>query len=381
MDLKAHLKTLIELHGASGHEGEVRAYLQEAWAGLVDSFQVDGLGSLIGLKQGSGAEPRQRIMLSAHMDEIALMVSEVREGYLRLVHMNGMDARTLQGKSVMVHGRRRLVGTVAAVPPHIANTTGAGRKTYPSLADQWIDLGLPAEEVAALVQVGDIVTMDAPLLELKGGHLAGKAMDDRASITAVTHCLHLLQGREHRWDVCAVASVQEEKGLYGAATAANHVDPHLAIAIDVGFARQPGVSESANVDMGKGPTLSIGANFHPGLVKEMRQVANSLEMNLTEEPLPADSGTDAWAIQVARQGVPTLLFSIPIRNMHSTVETLLLKDVERTGRLMAEFIAALGDDFLEKLTWQRHSKNNGSQSEDAALDEKEANNDDTENAD
>lgn len=356
MDLKEHLKTLTELHAPSGHEMAARTYLREAWKDLVASFEVDGLGSLIGIKPGTGAEPRRRIMLSAHMDEIALVVAEIRDGYIRTIEVNGFDSRVLQGKSVIVHGKRPLLGTVAAVPPHISGTTGDGRKTYPKLDKQWIDLGLPAAEVNDLVTVGDLITMEAPLLELKGDRLAGKAMDDRASVAAVTHCLELLQGRSHQWDVYAVASVQEEMILGGAHTAPYAVKPDLAIALDVSFAKQPGANEDAFVELGKGPALSIGPNFHPGMVSAMQDIAKQIEMSLPIDPLPGNSGTDAWAIQVARQGIPTILLNIPLRNMHSPVETVSLKDIKRTGRLMAEFIASLDEAFMDKIAWKRPTK-------------------------
>lgn len=349
-DLKAHLKTLSELHAPSGYEKPARDYLREVWAGLVDGFEVDGLGSLMGIKRGEGTEPRRRIMLSAHMDEIAMMVVEIRDGYLRVNRMAGVDGRTLQAKSVIVQGKRQLVGVFAAIPPHISRQSAAVNH-YPPLDEQWIDLGLPADEVARLVRVGDLVTMDAPLLELKGGLLAGKAMDDRASVAAVTWCLELLRKRRHEWDVYAVASTQEEKGLLGATTAAHAINPDLAIAIDVSFAKQPGLNDDLYPDLGKGASISLGPNFHPGFYREIHHIARECDIPMHLDPIAGASGTDAWAIQVAQQGVPTALLGIPIRNMHSAVETLNLRDVKRVGRLMAEVITTLDDAFLDKIAW------------------------------
>lgn len=351
MDLKDHLKRLTELHAPSGHEEPARAYVREVWSAWVDEFQVDGLGSLIGLKRGTGKEPRKRIMLSAHMDEIAMMVTEVREGYLRVMSMAGVDGRTLQAKSVIVHGRRQLIGTVAAVPPHISSRTGAGKTMYPKIDEQWIDLGLPAKEVEKLVREGDLVTMDAPMLELKGDLVAGKVMDDRASVAVVSYCLELLQRRHHVWDVYAVASTQEEKGLLGATTAAFAIKPDLGVALDVNFAKQPGVNEDGTPEVGKGVTISIGPNFHPGLVKSLKEVAKECEIPIIIDPLPGAVGTDSWVIQVAHQGVPTALLGVPIRNMHSTVETASLRDIKRAGRLLAEFISGLDEDYLTTIDW------------------------------
>lgn len=350
--LKVHIKELSQLTGPSGHEGNVRAYVREQWADLVDEFQVDGLGSLIGIKYGSGEAPRKKIMLSAHMDEIALMVAKIKDGYLQLADIHGCDSRIMLAKPVLVHTRERtLKGVVAVPPPHITNQAGGANK-YSGFNEQWIDLGIPAEEVEKLVRLGDLVTIEAPVVELTDDQLATKAMDDRAAVASVTVCLHYLQSRQHDWDVYAVASVQEEVGLHGAMTAAYHTNPDLAIAIDVGFAEQPGMSGDTHVAVDKGPQIGIGPNFHDGLLKGLQDSAKELEISIPIDPTPGNSGTDAWAIQISREGVPTSLLSIPIRNMHSPIETVSIKCVNRTGRLMAEFISSLTPDYLDTIAWK-----------------------------
>ncbi|MBI1260061.1 MAG: M20/M25/M40 family metallo-hydrolase, partial [Chloroflexi bacterium] len=184
-----------------------------------------------------------------------------------------------------------------------------------------------------------------------GTRVAGKAMDDRSCVAAVTVCLNELKSLQHQWDVYAVATVQEETGLYGAATAAYKVQPDLAIALDVTFAAQPGVDADTSREIGGGPVISIGPNFHQRMVDQIKDVARGNELKFQEDSIPGASGTDAWAIQVAREGIPTALLGIAIRNMHSPVETLDLKDITRTGRLMAQFIASLDADFLATIDW------------------------------
>jgi endoglucanase len=349
--LKEHLKTLAEMHAVSAFETPVAEYLRQEWVGLVDEFASDGLGNLVAIKRGSGPEPRKRVMLSAHMDEIGLLVNRIRDGYLQLTNIHGMDSRIMLAKAVLVHTRTGILpGVVAAVPPHISNYTG-GTDKYLDFDEMWIDLGLSTDEVAERVQVGDVVTMDAPTLELMGDKLATKALDDRASVAAVTVCLHYLQGRQHTWDIYAVASTQEEVGLRGATTVGYYVAPDLAIALDVTFAQQHGVSGDDCPKLGEGPAIGIGPNFHPGLYKGMQEAAKHLEMSLFVDPMPGTSGTDAWAIQISRQGVPTTLLEIPIRNMHTPIETVVMKDIDRVGRLMAEFITGLTPDYLDTIHW------------------------------
>jgi len=310
---------------------------------------VTKMGSVVGVRHGSGLEPRRKVMLSAHMDEIGLMVTGIEKGFLRLADVAGSDARVMLGQEVIVHGQRELLGMVGSRPPHVL--TPAERDQVIPFDKLFVDVGLPEARVKRLVRVGDLVSIQREACELKGGFFSGKAMDDRASVAAVAVCLETLASTQHKWDVLGVASVQEETTFLGAATSAYEIAPDIAIAIDVTFGEQNGVSSDQAVGMGKGPAIGIGPNFHPRLVKALMDTAGKLEMPYQMEPTPGRSGTDAWPIQVAREGIPTALLGIPLRYMHTPVETVSLKDVERAGRLMAEFIATLDDEFLGTLTF------------------------------
>lgn len=350
-DVKEHLRTLVEAHAPTGHEEPVRDLLGETWATLTDEIMHDGLGSLIGIKRATDPlTPRRKIMLAAHIDEIGMMVREVVDGFVLLHRISGVDNRVMPSQTVLVHGREPLPGIVAATPPHLLNAED--RKKYPTWNDLVVDVGLPAAEVAAKVRPGDLITVDVPMIELGGRKVAGKAMDDRACVAAVTMCLHILGGVEHQWDVYAAATVQEEVGLRGAAAAAHAIDPDVAIALDVTFASQPGFNGNGAVELGGGPALSFGPNFHMKLFDKIKASAKELEMTLQDDIITGRSGTDAWAIQVARGGVPTALLNVPVRSMHSPVETVDLRDIERAGRLLAHFIAGLDANFLAAIDWK-----------------------------
>lgn len=347
-DLKEHLKTLVEAHAPSGHEGPIREIVRESWSNLVDTFEEDGLGSLIGIKNPTRAiDPPRKIMLAAHMDEIGLMVRDVVDGFIYVRNVGGMDARVMMAQPVLVHGKRPLKGYVATMPPHLL--TEEARKKYPTIEHLVIDVGLPADEVAELVTIGDLVTPDTPMLALQNNQFAAKAYDDRACVAAVTACLNELQSMQHGWHVYATATVQEEVGLYGATTAAHKINPDIAIALDVTFGKQDGVPADAESTVGGGPSLALGPNIHPKLFDKLVETAKTYEIKYQLDPATGNTGTDAWAIQVAQHGIPTVLISVPLRNMHSPVETLDLQDIARAGRLMAHFIAALDDDFLQAI--------------------------------
>jgi endoglucanase len=215
-----------------------------------------------------------------------------------------------------------------------------------------IDVGLSAEELPNLVRVGDLITMRRPLVELRGDMVAGKALDNRASVAAAIVCLEELTRLWHQWDVYIVATVQEEVGYHGAITSSYALKPDLAIAIDVTFAEQPGTPAEETYALGKGPTIGCGPNFHPKLQEALEKTARALELSYQIEPATRPGGTDAAAIQISREGIPTALLSIPVRNMHTPVETLSIKDVRRTGRLVAAFAAQLEPDYPDRLVWE-----------------------------
>lgn len=349
-DFKAHLKTLVECHAPSGHEGQARDAVRAAWESLVDEFEQDKLGSLIGIKRANRpAKQPRKIMLAAHMDEIGLMVRDIVDGFVLLHRVSGIDNRLMMAQPVMIHGKEPVKGIVATMPPHLLSA--ADRKTYPTMDQLVVDTGLPQAKVEELVRIGDLITLDVPMIELNGGLVAGKAFDDRACVAIVTQTLHYLQSMTHSWDVYATATVQEESGLRGATTSAHHVAPDVAIALDVTFADQHGVPSDKTVELNGGAAIGTGPNFHPKLLDKLLETARAHEIKHQVEVLAGNSGTDAWAIQVSREGVPTALISLPIRNMHSPVETASLKDMDRCSRLLAQFISGLDDDFLAAIDW------------------------------
>jgi len=344
------LKQLSEAEGIAGFEGPVRDLVRQTWEPLVDEMHEGKLGSLIALKRGVGPEPRPKLMLAAHMDEIGLMVTDIEEEFLRIARVGGTDPRVLLGLEVIVHGRRDLPGVVATRPPHVLPKEER-EKSVP-MDKIFVDVGLPEEEVRNLVSVGDLISIRCEMSELKNRRVAGKALDDRACVAAITLALDRLSRIEHAWDLIAVATAQEETGLKGAIASAYGVAPDLAIALDVTFAEQPGVNQAGTLPLGEGPSIGLGPNFHPKLVERLKEVARDREIPYHLDPIPGRSGTDAWAIQVTREGVPTALVSVPVRYMHQPVETLAAEDVERAGRLLAAFVAESEANLLEEIAWQ-----------------------------
>ena len=215
-----------------------------------------------------------------------------------------------------------------------------------------VDVGLQPKDVGENVRIGDPVSFAQVPLELSGDTLAGHTLDNRVSVTAVTICLEMLQRRLHDWDVWAVASTQEEETLGGALTSPFEIQPDLAIVIDVCFAKGTGGSDWRVLTLGEGIGLGWGPNIHPALYKAMEEKAIELEIPYSRDLMPRMSGTDATAVQVVREGIPTAVLGIPLRYMHTPVEMVSIKDIKRVGRLMAEFISDLKPDFIESIKWE-----------------------------
>ena len=345
------LKDLISAPGLSGYETAVRTHIEAAWKPLTDELQVSRLGSLHGLRRGTAevAGKRPSILYAAHMDAIGLMVTRIVDGFLRVTEVGGLDPRVLPGQPVTVHGRQALPGLIVQPPDHLLPDE-LKKKPVP-LDHLWVDTGLLPQETARLVRVGDLVSFAQPPIEFNGESLAGHTLDNRASVAALTVCLQELQGRQLTWDVWMAATSQEEETFGGAYTSAFAVRPDLAVAIDVTFASSPGSPAHSTFPMGKGITLGWGPNIHSGMFRAFKTLAESLEIPWKIDPAPANSGTDAYAMQISADGIPTMLIGIPLRYMHTPVEMVSLKDIRRAGRLLAEFAAELDAGFMERLTW------------------------------
>ena len=344
------LKDLLSAPGLSGYETPVARLIEDAWRDLTDETTQSKVGSLHALKRGEGDAPRPSLMIATHMDAIGLMATEVVEGFIRVTEIGGIDPRVLPGQAVTVHGTRDLPGVIVQPPAHLLPDDAEGGAPLP-LEYLLVDVGLPPRRVARLVPAGSPISFATEPVSLQGETLTGHSLDNRASVAALTLCLQELQKQRHAWDVWAVATAQEEETLGGALTSAFALTPDIAIALDVTFAKGPGVSGWETFPLGEGITLGWGPNIHPALHRRFKEIADELEIPYEVEPTPWHSGTDAMALQIAAEGIPTMVIGIPIRYMHTPVEVASLKDIRRAGRLLAAFIARLETDFLENIVW------------------------------
>lgn len=326
------IKKLSDMRGISGYEYRLTDKIADMFAPYCDEVKIDALGSVIAVRY-CGKDNAPRIMIEAHCDEIGLIVTSVTdEGYLTFANVGGVDERTLPSTEVTIHGKEDIWGVIGIQPDYLLEKG----KTV-KIKDMAIDTGLDAQSVKEIVSVGDSITLVQSVGKLGKKQFSGKSLDDRASVAAIMRVMKSIADLDLSVDVYAVAAVQEEVGCRGGKTTAYGINPDMAVAIDVCHGITPDNSDNA-FEAGSGTVLSVGPNLHPKLTGALFDTAKRHEIKVNTDVDGGNTGTDAWEIQTARDGVPTALISIPLKYMHTSVETLAISDVKATSKLLCEFI-------------------------------------------
>lgn len=329
----ANLKRLTQLDAVPGREDAVREEITQQLQGAVRDMRTDALGNLIAFKPGSG--PRN-IILCAHMDEVGLMVKYISpDGFLSFVPLGGIDPRTLLAQRVTVHtASGPLTGVIGTKPAHITQEAERG-KAVP-LGELFIDVGLPGEEAARRVAVGDFAALERGFTEFGDGRMCSKAFDDRVGCFCLIEALKRVQNPVY--GVHAVFSAQEEVGLRGAGTAAFGLEADLALAIDATGAADIPLCRPQDyiVRLGGGVAISAmdAATITPlWLFEGLKDLCNSKNIRHQTRIAPR-GGNDAGALHRSRTGIASCALSVPTRNIHSNVEVVDKQDVLATADLL-----------------------------------------------
>ena len=334
MSLKENIKHLSMMHGVSGFEHSISDYLSEQFKALGFELSCDAMGNIIALKKSSSGSGR--VMIEAHIDEIGFVVKSVdKDGFLRIAPIGGVDARILYGSTVVVHSDCSYVGIVGAKPPHMMDDSEYGEKL--DFDNLFVDVGMTSDEVAENIPLGSVVTFQSEYTKLLNSNISSKSLDDRASVAILLECANRFSKIDLGYDLYICGTVQEEVGMRGATTAAYSINPDIAIAIDVTHAITPDESKYC-FKPGCGPVVCKGPNIHPVLVNEFLKVLNYNKIPYEIEVEGGNTGTDAWSIQTARCGIPTMLLSIPLKYMHTPIESLSLDDCDATVEALCAFL-------------------------------------------
>jgi endoglucanase len=337
------LEELSNAFSPSGSEHEVRRLLARALKDKVDDLQTDALGNLLAFKRGTGAEPRLKVMVDAHTDEVGFMVTRIeKDGMLGFRTVGGIDSRLLMAKRVLV-GSERLPGTIVAPPIHL--TKPEQRQKVTPVEQLVIDIGATSQEEAKkLVQIGDYAVFDTRFEILTEDGLRtvkGKAFDDRVGCAAAA----ALADSEYAVDLYLSFSAQEEVGLRGARVAAYRIEPDLAFALEGTICDDAPKKEdvSPTTILGQGPAITVmDRSFiaDKRLVRLLVQTANQRDIPYQFKQ-PGVGGTDAGAIHLAKAGIPAVAVAVPCRYIHAPASILSLNDYDNLLALMVAAIQTL----------------------------------------
>lgn len=338
------LRHVTALPGVTGNEHEAAAYIAECFAPYVDEVWETPLHCVVAHKKGNGP----RVMICAHLDEIGMMVSRIeKDGSLRLKSVGGVDPRVLPGMRVRVYGKNGMMtGVVGAKAPHLL--TNEEREENYNFDTLFVDMGMSYEKVCENIRIGDTVCFEARYVELQGGNVACKTIDDRGCVAIMLKAAELLGDMRHDADLYFVSTCQEEIGSYGAMTQGFAIEPDLGVAFDVCHAETPGApkyssSKPDSLVLSKGPYLNAY------MVKKMEECARENGVALQTAIDPRYTATDADELATARDGIPTVLLSLPLKYMHTNVETFDMHALTEGARLLAHYLATINSRWEEEL--------------------------------
>ncbi len=344
METEEFLREVTALPGVTGNERKVAEYVAAAFKDLVDDVEVDALNCVYAHKKGNGP----RVMVCAHLDEIGGMVEKIEDdGGVRFSFVGGVDPRVMPGMRVRVCGKETLQGVVGAKAPHLLSAQEK-EKNY-AREEMFIDLGMPADEIKKVVSVGDNVCFDARFMRLLNDRYVTKTADDRACVAIMLRAAELMKKMSCEADVTFVATCQEEIGCYGAKVAGYKLDPDFGVAFDVCHGITPGADKYDTFELDS-LVAAKGPFINPYLRKKLDEVAAAQNVTLQTDVDPRSTGTDADTLTLARAGVPTILFSLPLKYMHTNVELLSMKALKEGARLLAAYLCAV-DSTWEAELW------------------------------
>lgn len=340
------LYKLLEVPSPSGFESKAQEITKEYLKGSCDKLTSDINGNLIAFKKGKG---KLKVMLIGHADEIGFMINYVDEsGYLYLKPLGGFDVNLLPGLRLNIwHDGQPIFGIIGKNAPHMSRGDSDSPKL--KMEDIWVDIGAKNKEDALKrVSIGDIVTFQSAIEEPSKDVIVSKATDNKVGVYVAAAVMKALAKEELKVNYYAVASVGEETTMKGARTSSYHIQPDIAIVIDVTSTSDvPGADKRkfGDIKLGEGPVLALGAAVHPKVNARLKELAKEHKIPLQIEIEPGHTGTDADVIHSQRAGVATAVLSIPNRYMHSPIEMIHLQDLDNATRLITEFIKGLDDTF------------------------------------
>ncbi len=335
-----------------GYAGNVKNVIHDELQRLQIKGTIEKDGSVSGYLKG---RTDCGIMIACHIDEVGFMVSSIDDaGRLSLSSVGGIDISILPAQQVMVHGRKSIEGYIGAKPPHLVPKEE--RKQLLPLDKLFVDTGLAPSVVRNIIEVGDSVSFLGKYMKLQGDLRVVKSLDNRASVACGILVMQELAQRERAFNIYFVATSQEEYTGLGARIHAYRLPIDYGIVVDVSFAEHPDLKDHETNPLGSGPVIGRGATIPEKLSDLLIETAKENDISYQIEPLPTYTGTDAEGIAFSREGIATCVIGIPLRYMHTPVEVVCLKDIQRTKRLIVSYIEKLAEKERISRTSLRSAK-------------------------
>jgi putative aminopeptidase FrvX len=309
-----------------------------------DSFFTDTYGTAVGV---INSEASYKVVIEAHADEIAWFVNFITDdGYLYVKKNGGSDHQIAPSMRVNIHTREKMVKGVFGWPAIHVRTDD--KEVTPNIKNIFIDCGCSSkDEVLKLgIHVGTVVTFENEMFTLNERYYVGRALDNRIGGFIIAEVLRKLKENKNKlsFGLYVVNSVQEEIGLRGAQMIAHRIKPNLAIITDVCHDTHSPLynkKESGDIKAGNGPVLTYGAAVHHNVLEMLIKVAEEKEIKFQRAAASRSTGTDTDSFAYSNEGVPSALISLPLKYMHTTVETAHKDDVQHVITLMYEFLIQL----------------------------------------
>lgn len=325
---------LCEAPGVTGFEQPAAEVAAELLRPLCDSVEVLPSGTVCGVRR-CGLQGAKTVLLDAHIDQIGFLVTEALDGgFLRFAPVGGVDPRMLSGCEIQILTEPPLFAVVSCTPPHLLKA-GEEKKGIP-IHEMLLDTGL--RDARSAVPVGTPAVFAEPMLQLAPDSITGKCLDDRAGVFAILQALEQLRDAPLAVDLAVQFSVQEEVTSLGAMTGAFRLRPDYAIAVDVSHAKTPDAPADSVFEYGGGVMIGMGPNFNTALTKALIRTARAEAMDFQLEVMEGNTGTNAWEMQIAACGTAMALLSIPLRYMHTPIESVRLSDIDSVSGLLVHFL-------------------------------------------
>ena len=332
MDIKSVLKDLTGCAGVSGDEFSVSEKAAEYLRKYAENVSVDKFGSVTGFIP-SGNPDAKTLLLDAHIDQVGLIVTYIAEnGFVGVGACGSPDLKTLLAQSVTIHGKKDILGVVSTLPPHVKKET-----PVPETDDIFIDVGLSKEKAEECISLGDRITVNSKFRELSDKIVSAPAIDDRSGVCAILSAIEKLKGKKLKYNIAVCFSCREETGESGAKMNGYKLSPDLAIVVDVSFGNTPDSSPKDTAKLGNGVMIGFSASLDKEMSNTLCSLAKSFDIPYTREIMPGTTGTNADALGICKSGIRCCTLSMPIRYMHTPVETIDLRDIDSTAALICKF--------------------------------------------